>query len=192
MIRSSQSHDASWKYDSFYLQTSLHGPCSPFLSDIAPIFLPSSGSSGISLPPLPSLLLVLFCLPCEYFSPLVHQLFYVLLLLSSWLSLFAHTIFHDSLLDFLPLSVILDSSCTPAISILPTSDPISLFGGLEQHFTVIWDTGASRPVLPIPPIVSVPFFNPPFPYILVLLLLVTLLLESGLYSGLSFLTLFAS
>ena len=25
-------------------------------------------------------------------------------------------------------------------------DPISLFGGLEQHFTVIWDTGASRPV----------------------------------------------
>jgi hypothetical protein len=75
-------------------------------------------------------------------------------------SLFAYyTIFQDSFLEFSPLSVILDSISTPAIKILPTSktfpssffrpiemDPISLFGGLEQNFTVILDTGASRPV----------------------------------------------
>ena len=114
-------------------------------------------------------------------------------------------IFQDSFLDFSSLSVILDSICTPAINILPTSkplpssffrpiemDPISLFGGLEQHFTVIWDTGASRPVSAYSTDFVGPILQHSIPLHFLALLLVSQLLASALYSGLSFLNLVAS
>ena len=191
-----------------------HGPCSPFLSDIAPLFLFSFllsllilrlGHLGFLFLLLPSLILLLFCLPHANFSPLVHKVFYVLLL-PSWPhhslptpSSKIHFLIFNLFLSFLTPSALPPSTffphpnlClhpsfvplkwTPSPCLVALNNISPSFGTLVPHVLF----------LPIPPILSVPFFNPPFPFVLVALLLVSQLLASALYSGLSFLTLVAS
>ena len=176
-----------------------------FFSFLLNLLILRLGYLGFLFPFLPSLILLLFCLPYANFSPLVHKVFYVLLL-PSWPhhslptpSSKIHFLIFHLFLSFLTPSALPPSTffphpnlClhpsfvplkwTPSPCLVALNNISPSFGTLVPHVLF----------LPIPPILLVPFFNPPFPFILVALLLVSQLLASALYRGLSFLTLVAS